>query len=187
MLMDKSIGQEDKKSILALMKTRFEENKFKINGLDWKDLQNKLEDNPEKIWSLVQMEETGGEPHPFSWDTNTSEISFIDCSKESPKGRRSLCYDREALESRKKFKPENSVMDLAQYMGIEVLDEELYHRLQSFDAFDCKSSSWLKTPYSVRKLGGGIFGDFRFGRVFIYHNGADSYYAARGFRGVLKF
>lgn len=154
--------------------------------IEWKKVEEKLKTHPEKLWSLNEMEESGGEPDVVGFDKKTSEYIFYDCSGESPKGRRSLCYDREALESRKKHKPKNSAMDLAGDMGIELLTEEEYYKLQELGEFDSKTSSWLKTPNELRKLGGAIFGDYRFGRVFIYHNGAESYYGARGFRGSLK-
>jgi len=154
-------------------------------GLQWSKVQAKLEAHPEKLWSLNEMEATGGEPDVVDFDKKTDEYFFYDCSAESPKGRRSLCYDREALESRKEHKPENSVMDMADAMGIEVLSEEQYQELQKLGHFDAKTSSWVKTPSGIRKLGGAIFCDRRYDHVFVYHNGAESYYAARGFRGSL--
>ncbi len=154
--------------------------------MNWSDIQTKLEQNLNKLWSLNEMEKTGGEPNLLEFDSDTKEYVFCDFSKESPSKRRSLCYEREALESRKKHKPVNSAIDFASKIGIELLNENQYRKLQSISEFDTKTSSWLKTPDNIRKLGGAIFGDFRYGQVFIYHNGADSYYAARGFRGILK-
>ena len=155
-------------------------------GLDWGKLQVKLEVYPEKLWSLNEMEQTGGKPDVVSFDKKTGEYIFYDCSAESPKGRRSVCYDREGLESRKKHKPENNAIDMAGAMGIELLTEEQYRTLQKLGYFDTKTSSWLKTPSDIREHGGAIFGDFRYGNVFVYHNGAQSYYASRGFRGSLR-
>lgn len=171
--------------LFQTLQERFEKNIGRHKGLKWDKIQVRLEANPEKLWSLDEMEATGGEPDVVGLDKKTGEYIFFDCSEESPKGRRSLCYDREALESRKAHKPENSALDVATEMGIELLTEEQYHALQQLGTFDTKTSSWLKTPADVRSLGGAIFGDWRFGRVFIYHNGAESYYGARGFRGVL--
>jgi hypothetical protein len=156
------------------------------SGIEWAKVQDKLESNLQKLWSLYEMERTGGEPDVVAQDTKTGEYIFYDCSKESPKGRRSLCYDREALESRKEYKPENSAIDMCALMGIELLSEDEYMALQKLENFDTKTSSWVKTPAELRELGGAIFGDWRFGRVFIYHNGAESYYGARGFRGALR-
>ena len=155
-------------------------------GLKWADVMVKLEANPEKFWSLSEMERTGGEPDAVGRDKKTGEYIFYDCSAESPQGRRSVCYDREALDSRKEHKPKNNAVEMAAAMGIEILSEEQYLELQKLGNFDAKTSSWLKTPSEIRKLGGAIYGDFRYGRVFVGHNGADSYYAARGFRGLLK-
>lgn len=155
-------------------------------GLDWNQIQQKLEANPMKLWSLHEMEKTEGEPDVIGFDEKTGEYLFCDCSKESPKGRRSLCYDREALEARKKHKPENSAMDMAKEMGIEILTEEQYRELQKLEPFDTKTSSWIKTPADIRERGGALFCDYRYGHVFVYHNGADSYYSSRGFRGLLK-
>ena len=154
--------------------------------LEWTSVQEKLEANPEKLWSLFEMERTEGEPDVVFFDSQTGQYIFYDCSKESPKGRRSVCYDREALESRKQHKPQNSAMDMATDMGIEILTEEQYRELQNIGNFDMKTSSWVETPSDIRKLGGAIFCDRRYDKVFVYHNGADSYYAARGFRGSLK-
>lgn len=155
-------------------------------AIGWKEVQTRLEANPSKLWSLSEMEATEGEPDVIGYDKKTDQYIFCDCSPESPKGRRSVCYDHEALESRKEHKPKDSALGMAADMGIEMLDEEQFHDLQKIGKFDTKTSSWLKTPAEVRKLGGAIFGDWRFGRVFVYHNGAESYYAARGFRGMLR-
>lgn len=173
-------------ALLNVLKTRFEQNKQRHQGLDWAPIQAKLEANPQKLWSLNEMEETGGEPDVVDFDQTSGEYVFYDCAAESPKGRRSLCYDHAALESRKEYKPENSAMEMAAEMGIELLSEAQYIALQQLGKYDAKTSSWVKTPAEIRKLGGAIFGDYRFGRVFIYHNGAESYYAARGFRGELR-
>jgi hypothetical protein len=171
--------------LLSKLKTRFEKmDRFK--ELEWSKIHEKIVQNNSTFWSLNEMEETGGEPNVFSYDNNTDQYYFCDFSKESPKGRRSICYDRDAQESRKKFKPKNNAMDMAADMGIELITEEQYRKLQELGDFDTKTSSWLKTPEKIRKLGGAIFGDFRYDTVFIYHNGAESYYAARGFRGILK-
>jgi len=172
--------------LLNLLKTRFEKNMNRHTGLKWGKVQAKLEANPEKLWSLDEMEITGGEPDVIGFDEKTGEYIFCDCSAESPVGRRSFCYDHQALESRKANKPADSAINMAEETGIELLSEEQYQELQQLGSFDLKTSSWLKTPADIRKLGGAIFGDRRFGRVFIYHNGADSYYAARGFRGLLR-
>ncbi len=180
------LSPEESEELINTLKTRFEENENRHGGIEWDKVQSKLEADTEKLWSLHQMEETGGEPDVVGYDKEMDEYIFYDCVKESPKGRRSLCYDREALESRKKHKPESSAMDVAAGMGVELLTEEEYRELQELGEFDTKTSSWLKTPESVRELGGAIFGDYRFGRVFIYHNGAESYYAARGFRAKLR-
>ncbi|TDE14413.1 DUF4256 domain-containing protein [Dyadobacter psychrotolerans] len=182
----KQLSPEQTEELLSLLKTRFEKNRNLHEGIDWDKVQEKLEANPEKLWALDEMEITGGEPDVVGFDQKTGEYIFYDCSAETPKERRSLCYDRAAWESRKANKPENTAMDLAAEMGIELLNEEEYQELQQLGKFDLKTSSWLKTPSDVRKLGGAIFGDRRFDRVFIYHNGADSYYAARGFRGALR-
>ena len=172
--------------LINTLKTRFEKHQERHSDLVWSDVLAKLEANPEKLWSLYQMEATGGEPDVIGLDKTTGEYIFYDCAAESPKGRRSFCYDREAWESRKEHKPADNAMDLAASMGIEILTEAEYRALQEFGHFDTKTSNWLKTPDHIRKLGGAIFGDFRFGQVFIYHNGAESYYAARGFRGSLR-
>lgn len=170
---------------ITLMK-RFEKNMERHEGLDWDSVWTKLNKQPEKIWSLYQMEETGGEPDVIGYDQESKSYIFCDCAAESPKGRRSICYDHEALESRKEHKPKHSAEGMAAEMGISLLTESEYLQLQELGTFDIKTSSWLNTPATIRKLGGAIFGDKRFGRTFIYHNGAESYYAARGFRGILR-
>jgi hypothetical protein len=180
------LSPEQREELLTALKARFEKNMNRHQDLEWPDVQAKLEANPGKLWSLHEMERTGGEPDVVGHDKKTGEYVFYDCSAESPKGRRSLCYDRAALDARKENKPENSVMDVAAAMGVELLTEEQYRELQKLGSFDAKTSSWVKTPADIRKLGGAIFCDFRYGHVFVYHNGADSYYAARGFRGSLK-
>ncbi|MEC5273360.1 DUF4256 domain-containing protein [Caldifermentibacillus hisashii] len=180
------LSPEQQEKLLEILKTRFEKNMNRHNGLEWEKVQAKLETNTEKLWSLYEMERTGGEPDVVGFDKETGEFIFYDCSPESPKGRRSVCYDREALESRKKHKPQNNAIDMARDMGIEILSEEQYRELQKLGHFDTKTSSWVKTPENIRKLGGAIFGDRRYGTVFVYHNGADSYYASRGFRGSLR-
>ncbi len=172
--------------LFQTLSTRFEKNMNRHSQIHWADVLIKLMSNPNKCWSLYEMEKTGGEPDVVSYDVNKDHYTFFDCSAESPKGRRSLCYDRTGMESRKDFNPENNALDMASEMGIEILTEEQYCYLQSLGDFDLKTSSWLLTPKEVRKLGGALFGDFRYGRVFIYHNGAQSYYAARGFRGSLS-
>lgn len=174
------------KALLEILKNRFEKNLNRHKGLDWSEIQAKLESNSEKLWSLNQMEITGGEPDVVGYDKNTSEYIFYDCSKESPKGRRSFCYDRKAWESRKEFKPKNDAISMANEMGVEILNEEEYRDLQKLGEFDTKTSSWVKTPDEIRKHGGAIFADYRYKNVFVYHNSAESYYAARGFRGSLK-
>jgi hypothetical protein len=182
----KMLSQEQGKELLGALKTRFEKNMNRHKGLEWVKVQAKLEANAEKLWSLYEMERTGGEPDVVGHDKKTGEYIFYDCSAESPKGRRSVCYDREALESRKKHKPEDSAIGRAAAMGIELLTEEQYRELQKLGKFDAKTSSWVKTPSAIRKLGGALFCDRRYGTVFVYHNGAESYYAARGFRGSLE-
>lgn len=182
----KKLSSEQQNEILLILKTRFEKNRKRHKGLEWEKIQSKLEKLPEKLWSLDQMEQTGGEPDVIGFDKKSGEYIFYDCSPESPKGRRSICYDHQALESRKEHKPENSVIEMAADMGIEVLNEEEYRALQEFGNFDTKTSSWIITPAHIRKLGGALFGDYRYGTVFFYHNGAESYYAARGFRGSLR-
>lgn len=182
----KELPNEQREELFNTLKTRFEKNMNRHKGLEWAKVQAKLEAAPSKIGSLQQMEETGGEPDVVGYDKKTSEYIFYDCTLESPKGRRSLCYDHEALEARKENKPENSAIEMAADMGIEILTEEQYKELQQLGKFDTKTSSWVKTPAEIRKHGGAIFCDYRYGHVFTYHNGADSYYAARGFRGSLK-
>ena len=171
--------------LIKVLKARFENNKNRHTGFEWVDIQAKLEAHPEKLWSLNEMERTGGEPDVVGTDEKTSGFLFYDCSAESPKGRRSVCYDREALESRKEFKPENNVIDMAAAMGIELLTEEQYRELQKHGEYDLKTSSWVRTPPEIRKRGGALFCDRRYDHVFVYHNGAESYYGARGFRGLL--
>ena len=185
-LKEAKLSSEQREELLKALKARFEKNMNRHKGLEWAKVQAKLEAETGKLWSLHEMERTGGEPDVVGHDKKTGEYIFYDCSAESPKGRRSLCYDRAALDARKEHKPENSAMDVAAAMGIELLTEEQYRELQGFGKFDTKTSSWLITPADIRKLGGAIFGDFRYGHVFVYHNGADSYYAARGFRGSLR-
>ncbi|MBX2945105.1 MAG: DUF4256 domain-containing protein [Cyclobacteriaceae bacterium] len=182
----KKLSRDQQEELLNVLKTRFEKNKNRHKGFEWGKVQTRLEANPAKVWSLHQMESSGGEPDVISCDKKSGEFIFCDCSPETPKGRRSICYDHEALESRKEHKPETSAVQMAEDMGIELLTEEQYHELQKLGPFDTKTSSWLKTPADIRKLGGAIFGDYRFGRVFIYHNGAESYYGVRGFRGLLR-
>jgi len=181
-----NLSPEHHEEIISILKTRFEKNKTRHEGIEWNKVQEKLEANPAKLWSLLEMEKTDGEPDVVGYDKNTNEYLFFDCVAESPKGRRSLCYDRKALESRKEHKPKNSAIDMAEEMGIEILNEEQYRALQEVGNFDTKTSSWITTTPDVRKLGGALFSDFRYGRTFVYHNGAESYYAARGFRGCLK-
>ena len=182
----KALSPEQGETLISALKARFEKNRNRHEGLEWAKVQAKLEANPEKLWALHEMERTGGEPDVVGHDIKTGEYIFYDCSAESPKGRRSLCYDRDAWEARKEHKPENNAMDMAAAMGIELLTEEQYRALQQLGDFDTKTSSWLKTPPEIRKLGGAIFADFRYSHVFVYHNGAESYYAARGFRGSLR-
>jgi Protein of unknown function (DUF4256) len=181
-----TLSLEQSEELLDSLKKRFEKNMNRHKGVDWAKVEARLEANSDKLWSLGEMEKTGGEPDVVDYDKKTGECTFYDCSAETPKGRRSLCYDREALESRKEHKPEDSAMAMAEAMGIEMLSEEQYRKLQELGHFDTKTSSWLKTPPDIRKLGGAIFGDYRYGTVFIYHNGAESYYAARAFRGSVK-
>ena len=184
----KELSQEQREELLRALKARFEKNMNRHKGLEWVEVQAKLDlpDGGEKLWSLNEMERTGGEPDVVGYDKKTGEYIFYDCSPESPEGRRNVCYDREGLEARKAFKPEDNAVDMAAAMGIELLTEEQYRELQKVGIFDTKTSSWLKTPSEIRKLGGAIFADYRYGTVFVYHNGADSYYAARGFRGSLR-
>lgn len=183
---EKPFSSQNKKELLKTLATRFEENMQRHKALKWADVETKLASAPTKLSILAKMEETGGEPDVIGIDKKSGEYIFYDCSPESPTGRRSLCYDRNAWEARKKHKPESNAMDVAKEMGISLLTEEEYRNLQQLGKFDTKTSSWLETPAEIRKLGGAIFGDFRYGQVFIYHNGADSYYAARGFRGSLR-
>jgi hypothetical protein len=182
----KELLPADREELLSELKARFEENMNRHKGLEWAKVQAKLEVNAKKLWSLYEMERTGGEPDVVGFDQKTGEYVFYDCSAESPAGRRSLCYDGEALESRKEHRPKNSAIDMAAAIGIELLTEEEYRELQKLGNFDTKTSSWIITPSEIRKLGGAIFADYRFGRVFVYHNGAESYYAARAFRGSLR-
>jgi hypothetical protein len=183
----KKLSQEQGEELLRALKARFEKNLNRHKGLEWAKVQAKLEASPEKLWSLNEMERTGGEPDVVGYDKKTGEYIFYDCSAESPKGRRSVCYDREGWEARKpETRPENNAIDMAAAMGIELLTEEQYRELQELGDFDTKTSSWVKTPSDIRKLGGAIFCDRRYGNVFVYHNGAESYYAARGFRGSLR-
>ena len=182
----KEFSVEQREELLKALKDRFEKHMNRHKGLEWAKVQAKLEADTETLWSLHEMERTGGEPDVVGFDKETGEYIFYDCSAESPKGRRSLCYDREALESRKEHKPENNAIDMAAAMGIELLTEKQYRELQKLGTFDTKTSSWVKTPSDIRKLGGAIFADYRYGNVFVYHNGAESYYAARGFRGSLR-
>ncbi|MCC6413918.1 MAG: DUF4256 domain-containing protein [Saprospiraceae bacterium] len=182
----KTVPADQREELLQTLKSRFEKNLNRHQGMGWSDVQAKLETQPDKLWSLHVMESTGGEPDVIGYDAATREFLFVDCSPESPKGRRSLCYDRAAWESRKEFKPEDNAVEAAAAMGIELLSEAQYRELQKHGNFDTKTSSWLLTPANIRKLGGAIFGDYRYGQVFVYHNGAESYYAARGFRGTLR-
>ena len=183
---DKNLSKQDTESILEILKLRFQNNQERFEDLNWTVIRKELEKNLEKLWSLNEMEKTGGEPNFLEYNKDKNEFIFCDFSKESPSERRSLCYDNEALESRKKNKPKDSAKNIALKMGIELMNEVQYQKLQSIDQFDTKTSSWLETPENIRKLGGAIFGDFRYEQVFIYHNGAESYYAARGFRGIIR-
>jgi len=184
--MNAELSPEEREQLLSTLGARFGKNMNRHAGVEWIKVQEKLENNPGKLWSLGEMERTGGEPDIVGYDKNTDEYIFYDCSAESPKGRRSLCYDRAALDARKEFKPEDSAVDMAEAMGIELLTEQQYRELQQTGNFDTKTSSWVKTPNEIRKLGGAVFCDRRYNTVFWYHNGADSYYAARGFRGALR-
>ncbi|MBE7511111.1 MAG: DUF4256 domain-containing protein [Bacteroidia bacterium] len=183
---DKSISDNEKKHLITIIQSRFEKNMQRHKGIRWNDVEQRLLKQADKLWTLNEMEISGGEPDVIDYDKKSDKYIFCDCSPESPKGRRSLCYDEDALQSRKEHKPKDSAMAVAKWMGIELIDEKQYELLQSIGNFDLKTSSWLKTPDNVRELGGAIFGDCRFGRVFIYHNGAESYYAARGFRGIFQ-
>src|SRR5574342_817005 len=182
----KKLSLEQREELLSALKARFEKYMNRHKGLEWAKVQAKLEANTEKLWSVYEMERTGGEPDVVGHDEKTGEYIFYDCSAESPKGRRSVCYDREALESRKEHKPEDSAIDMAAAMGIELLTEEQYRELQELGNFDTKTSSWVKTPSDIRELGGALFCDRRYDHIFVYHNGAESYYAARAFRGSLR-
>lgn len=182
----RNLSKEQSKEILCILKERFSKNMSRHQGLDWDRVQAKLEANPVKLWSLYEMEASGGEPDILANDISSDEYIFYDCSAESPKGRRSICYDKEALDSRKEHKPENSAVGMAAEMRIELLTEEEYRYLQGFGSFDIKTSSWIKTPDKIRKLGGALFCDRRYDTVFLYHNGAESYYGSRGFRGLLR-
>ena len=182
----KKLSPDQHEKLIGILKDRFEKNRNRHEGVEWTKVQTKLDADNEKLWSLNEMERTSGEPDIVGLDNQTGEYIFYDCSAESPKGRRSICYDRVALESRKEFKPENNAVDMAADMGIELLTEEQYRELQELGTFDTKTSSWVKTPAEIRKLGGAIFCDRRYSQVFVYHNGADSYYGVRGFRGSLR-
>ncbi len=182
----KELSPQEREELFKTLKTRFEKNGDRHKGMEWAKVLARLQAHPEKLGSLNEMEMTGGEPDVIGSNEKTGEYLFCDCSAESPKGRRSVCYDHEALESRKEHKPRHSAMGMAKEMGVELLNEEQYRQLQKLGKFDTKTSSWIATPADIRKLGGAIFGDWRFGRVFIYHNGAESYYAARAFRGLLR-
>lgn len=184
--MKKELTIEQQDELLKVLEIRFEKNSSRHQSLSWDKVEEKLKANPQKLWSLDEMERTEGEPDVIGYDEKTKEFVFADCSAESPKGRRSICYDHEALEKRKEHKPQNSAVNMAEEMGIEILNEEQYKELQKLGKFDAKTSSWISTPPEIRKLGGAIFSDFRYNTVFVYHNGADSYYAARGFRGLLR-
>ncbi len=184
--MKNKLSAEASEALLKVLRVRFENNMNRHKDLNWDKVQSKLESNPEKLWSLDEMERTEGEPDVVAYDKKNDEYIFYDCAAESPKGRRSVCYDHEALEKRKENKPKDSAINMAAEMGIEILTEEEYKDLQKLGKFDAKTSSWIATPAEIRKLGGAIFSDFRYNTVFVYHNGADSYYAARGFRGSLR-
>ena len=182
----RDLSPKQREELLGALKARFEKNMSRHNGLEWAKVQLKLDANPEKLWSLNEMERTGGEPDVVGLDNKTGEYIFYDCAAESPNGRRNVSYDREGQESRKEAKPENNAIDMAAAMGIEILTEEQYRELQKLGNFDTKTSSWVKTPSDIRKLGGALFADRRYGNVFVYHNSAPSYYAARAFRGSLR-
>jgi len=184
--MKKELNAKQSEGLMNVLKARFEKNESRHKGLDWSKVQTRLNANAPKLWSLNEMEKTGGEPDVVAFDKKSGAYIFMDCSPESPAGRRSFCYDRAALESRKEHKPKNNVLDAAAAMGAELLTEEEYKELQKLGPFDTKTSSWVKTPDNIRKLGGAIFCDYRYGKVFTYHNGAESYYAARGFRVLLR-
>lgn len=182
----KQLSSDRQEALLSLLQNRFEKNMSRHKGVSWATVKTRLEASAEKLWSLNEMEKTGGEPDVVGHDKKTGEYLFVDCSTQSPEGRTSVCYDREALDSRKEHKPKNNALDMAAVMGVEILTEEQYHDLQKLGEFDTKSSSWVFAPADIRKLGGGLFGDRRYGRVFVYHNGAQSYYAGRGFRASLR-
>lgn len=182
----KKLSSDERKALLNILKNRFDKNMKRHTGIAWEKVQQRLEEKPASLWSLHEMEQTGGEPDVTGHDKKTGEYIFCDCSVETPKGRRSICYDHEALHARKEHKPANSAVQLAADMGVELLDEEQYRALQKIGPIDTKTSSWIKTPAAIRKLGGALFGDCRYATVFVYHNGAESYYAARSFRGMLK-
>jgi hypothetical protein len=182
----KKLSAEQRNELLTVLKTRFEKNMSRHKGIEWSSVEKKLDANAEALWSLSEMEKTEGEPDVVALDKKSGTFYFIDCAPESPKGRRSICYDHEALEARKENKPANSAIQMAEDMGIEILNEDQYRALQKVGKFDAKTSSWIETPTDIRKLGGALFCDWRYGHVFTYHNGAESYYAARGFRGCLK-
>ncbi|CAM3482946.1 DUF4256 domain-containing protein [Marinicrinis lubricantis] len=183
---NKELSPEQREQLITILKSRFEKNLNRHEGMAWAEVQSKLEANADKLWSLSEMERTGGEPDVVGYDSQTDEYIFFDCSAESPKGRRSVCFDHEALESRKQHKPGDSAVNMAADMGIELLTEAQYRELQKLGSFDLKTSSWVQTPANIRKLGGALFCDRRYDTVFVYHNGAESYYAARGFRGSLR-
>ena len=182
----KELSENQTNELIKILKARFEKHMHRHKELDWLKIRDRLLEHPGKLWSLNEMEASGGEPDVTGFDSDTGEYIFYDCSPESPKGRRSLCYDRDALESRKEHKPKNNALDLAMEMGIEILNESQYRGLQKTGVFDAKTSSWIATPADIREKGGALFCDYRFGHVFVYHNGAESYYAARGFRGFLR-
>ena len=179
-----TLTDEQRKDLIETLKNRFEKNRNRHEGIEWSDVETKLKSS-DKLWSVYEMERTGGEPDVIGFEKATNQFVFMDCSTESPSGRRSICYDREGLDSRKEFKPEHNAIDMAAEMGIEILSEEEYRTLQKLGKFDAKTSSWIQTPQEIRKLGGALFADFRYNTVFVYHNGAQSYYAARGFRGKI--
>jgi hypothetical protein len=183
---DKQLIPDERDALLKILKTRFEKNMQRHEGLEWRNLQAKLEADTKKLWSLSEMERTGGEPDVVAYDPDSKDYIFFDCSAESPAGRRSVCYDREGLDSRKEHKPANNAIDMAASMGIELLTEDQYRDLQKLGKFDLKTSSWIQTPTAIRNLGGALFADYRYDHVFIYHNGAQSYYGARAFRGCLR-
>lgn len=182
----KKLSTEEQTTLINTLQTRFDKNKKRHSSIKWEDVATKLEAQPDKLWVLHEMETTGGEPDVIAFDKKTGEYTFVDCAPESPKGRRSVCYDGDALAARKQHKPDDSAIEMAKAIGIEILDEEEYRHLQTLGEFDLKTSSWIKTPPAIRKLGGALFGDRRYDHVFFYHNGADSYYGTRGFRGKLK-